>query len=535
MTTSVRASKQQHTKSQHEQQQQTIIKDDNNGNGNYNFKSFLLILFSAILIRIILFYQGFDQLFSNRNEITTPLTSFKRLVEGLHLRELGLSPYAGSAYHQPPLVLLLFYPFVNSINISSNNNNNNNLIFGIFEKSQILFLIIDCLIAIILREIAKQIPKVLPKEMKSISNNSNLPNITAALYLFNPFTIFTCIGMSTINLTNLAIVLSLYYSLSGMIFQSVFSVAMASYLSIYPVVLMLPCALILKHHFFPPQQTQPVAQNQLPSDQSKQLKQLLERNERPMLILFYFRILIFFLLSICSLFYLSFTFLNSWEFFEKSYKFTFFVEDLTPNIGLFWYYFIEVFDHFRNLFLFIFQYHVFIYCIPLAIRLKEHPLFYFWSLCAIIATFKSYPALGDTALHVSLLPLLYQPLKGVKYSFIVIVVAIFVTVLAPILWQMWIYQGTGNANFYYTINLVFTIAQVLLIVDSLSVLLKLDYVNKINLKNKLENNQLEQEEQKQKQEQEQEEEQQQQQQQAESSQKIDDNNNENNSEENEEK
>ncbi|KAM9958194.1 hypothetical protein ACTFIW_001054 [Dictyostelium discoideum] len=542
MTTSVRASKQQqHTKSQHEQQQQTetIIKEDDNknGKGNYNFKSFLLILFSAILIRIILFYQGFDQLFSNRNEITTPLTSFKRLVEGLHLRELGLSPYAGSAYHQPPLVLLLFYPFVNSINISNNNNNSgggsdNYLIFGIFEKSQILFLIIDCLIAIVLREIAKQIPRVLPKEMKSISANSNLPNITAALYLFNPFTIFTCIGMSTINLTNLAIVLSLYYSLKGMIFQSVFSVAMASYLSIYPVVLILPCALILKHHFFPPQQTQPVAQNQLPSDQSKQLKQLLERNERPMLLLFYFRILIFFLLSISSLFYLSFTFLNSWEFFEKSYKFTFFVEDLTPNIGLFWYYFIEVFDHFRNLFLFIFQYHVFIYCIPLAIRLKDHPLFYFWSLCAIIATFKSYPALGDTALHVSLLPLLYQPLKGVKYSFIVIVVAIFVTVLAPILWQMWIYQGTGNANFYYTINLVFTIAQVLLIVDSLSVLLKLDYVNKINLKNKLlENNQIEQQQQQQQQQKEEQQQEQQQEQQVEktdlesSSQKIDDNNN----------
>ncbi|KAK5584662.1 hypothetical protein RB653_006278 [Dictyostelium firmibasis] len=528
MTTSVRASKQQQqqqqtTRSQHEQPPtDTIIKEDN-GKGNYNFKSFLLIIFSAILIRIILFYQGFDQLFSNRNEITTPLTSFKRLVEGLHLRELGLSPYAGSAYHQPPLVLLLFYPFVNSISIGIDNNINNNS-NGI-EKSQILFLLIDCLIAIALREIAKQIPKVLPNEMKSISTHSNLPNITAALYLFNPFTIFTCVGMSTINLTNLAIVLSLYYSLKGMIFQSIFSVAMASYLSIYPVILILPCTLILKHHFFPPDQTKPVAQNQLSSEQSKQLKQLLENNERPMLLLFYFRIFAFFFLSISSLFYLSFTFLNnSWEFIEKSYKFTFFVEDLTPNIGLFWYYFIEVFDHFRNLFLFIFQYHVFIYCIPLAIRLKEHPLFYFWSLCAIIATFKSYPALGDTALHVSLLPLLYQPLKGVKYSFIVIVVAIFVTVLAPILWQMWIYQGTGNANFYYTINLVFTIAQVLLIVDSLSVLLKLDYVNKINLKKKSqENNDQQQEDHKQTSDHEG------------SSQIIDDNNNENNSEENDKK
>ncbi|KAF2076361.1 hypothetical protein CYY_002318 [Polysphondylium violaceum] len=434
------------------------------------FKTFIFISLSALLLRFVLFYQGFHFHFSNRNEITTPLTNFKRLTEGLHLWDLGLSPYSGSAYHQSPLVLLLFYPF--------HSNNLSTSLTGL--PPQVVFLVVDILIAYLLREITKLIPQVLPKEMKPLEPNSNLPNITAALYLFNPFSIFTCIGMSTIVINNAAIILSLYYSLKGNLFQSVFFVALSSYFSIYPIILLFPVSFILKRHYFPEQTLNTATRQQLSPQQQSHLEKQLQHSQTTMSILFYSRIVLFYLLSFSSLIYLSYTLLGSWEFLSKTYGFTLFVEDLTPNIGLFWYYFIEVFDHFRNFFLFIFQYHVFIYCIPLAIRLKNHPLFYFWALCAIIATFKSYPALGDTALHVSLLPLLNEPLKGVRYSFIVIVVAIYVTVLAPILWQMWIYQGTGNANFYYTINLVFTLAQVLLIVDSLSVLLKLDYVNKIN-------------------------------------------------------
>jgi hypothetical protein len=34
------------------------------------------------------------------------------------------------------------------------------------------------------------------------------------------------------------------------------------------------------------------------------------------------------------------------------------VPDLTPNVGLFWYFFMEIFDHFKSFFLFIFQYHI---------------------------------------------------------------------------------------------------------------------------------------------------------------------------------
>jgi len=46
------------------------------------------------------------------------------------------------------------------------------------------------------------------------------------------------------------------------------------------------------------------------------------------------------------------------------------VSDLTPNLGLFWYFFIEMFDQFRSFFLVVFQIHVFIFAIPISIKLR---------------------------------------------------------------------------------------------------------------------------------------------------------------------
>ena len=46
------------------------------------------------------------------------------------------------------------------------------------------------------------------------------------------------------------------------------------------------------------------------------------------------------------------------------------VQDLTPNIGLHWYFFIEMFDHFRNFFILVFQAHLACYAIPVCLKLQ---------------------------------------------------------------------------------------------------------------------------------------------------------------------
>lgn len=79
--------------------------------------------------------------------------------------------------------------------------------------------------------------------------------------------------------------------------------------------------------------------------------------------------------------------------------------DLSPNIGLWWYFFIEIFDHFRDFFLLAFNVHAASYSIPLTIKYRQDPLFAATALCGFTAVLKSYPTMGDTGLFLSLLAL----------------------------------------------------------------------------------------------------------------------------------
>ncbi|XP_041436175.1 phosphatidylinositol glycan anchor biosynthesis class U protein-like [Xenopus laevis] len=72
--------------------------------------------------------------------------------------------------------------------------------------------------------------------------------------------------------------------------------------------------------------------------------------------------------SLCVLVCHSFFLLNSWDFIPSIYGFILSVPDLTPNIGLFWYFFAEMFEHFSLFFVCIFQINVFFYTLPLTIN-----------------------------------------------------------------------------------------------------------------------------------------------------------------------
>lgn len=48
-------------------------------------------------------------------------------------------------------------------------------------------------------------------------------------------------------------------------------------------------------------------------------------------------------------------------------------------------------------------------------------------------------------------------------------------VMAPVLWHLWIYAGSANANFYFAITLVISTAQVLFLTDLLFAFVRRDY------------------------------------------------------------
>ncbi|UZP33026.1 hypothetical protein NXS19_000842 [Fusarium pseudograminearum] len=65
---------------------------------------------------------------------------------------------------------------------------------------------------------------------------------------------------------------------------------------------------------------------------------------------------------------------NSWEFLARTYGIQLTLSDLTPNVGLWWYFFIEMFDSFRAFFLGVFWLHLASYPAALSIRLRPQPL-----------------------------------------------------------------------------------------------------------------------------------------------------------------
>ena len=88
-----------------------------------------------------------------------------------------------------------------------------------------------------------------------------------------------------------------------------------------------------------------------------------------------------------------------------SFYFRLTVPDLSPNIGIFWYFFTEMFEHFRIFFLFVFQINAVIYTVPLAVRLREQPIFLMYILTFLTGVFKSYPSYSDVSILLALLPL----------------------------------------------------------------------------------------------------------------------------------
>ena len=63
-------------------------------------------------------------------------------------------------------------------------------------------------------------------------------------------------------------------------------------------------------------------------------------------------------------------------------------------------------------------------------------------------------------------------LKVMRYSFLAGATLLQVTLLGPAFYHLWIYAGSGNANFFYAITLVWSLALIILLGDLLHAVLR---------------------------------------------------------------
>ena len=201
-------------------------------------------------------------------------------------------------------------------------------------------------------------------------------------YLFNPFTLATCIGRPTSVFTNCAILYAVAKAVNGRSLNAMLALALASYLSLYPVLLLPPLILLCFDH--------QLKINGSPASAAS------------------FAILhsSFFAGGVAILLYMSYlTTGGSWEFLSSTYGVHLLLPDLTPNVGLWWYFFIEMFDSFREFFLGVFWLHLGAYVGGLCFRVRRQPLFVITALLGLFAIFKPYPSISDTSLYFAFLPL----------------------------------------------------------------------------------------------------------------------------------
>ncbi|KAK9471517.1 GPI transamidase subunit PIG-U [Dipodascopsis tothii] len=377
----------------------------------------------VVLAKLFPFLAG---VLDERVEISTPVTSFKSLKEGLFLYRHGIQPYDGGVYHQVPVLL----PFFDAILDTSN--------FGDADlRVTVLFTAVDIVAAWALGTLYDGRKKYTQPEL------SKWP--VMAIYLFNPLSFMTSVAGSTTVLVNAAIVCSLAAAGAGHGASSAALLALAAHCGFYPLYL-LPATIVLA---------------------SQYSKTSLRKNAVMQIACF--------LATSCGLLKLGRHIVGSWNYLPASYGVTLFCTNLTPNMGLWWYFFIEMFDSFRDFFLYIFQLYIFIFVFPVTFRLRKQPLFAAITITGISTIAKSYPSVGDAGLYISLLCLFSDLYKHLRYPLLALLVILHALVLAPSFYHLWIYLGSGNANFFYAITLVYGIGLTIIATDSLWAVLRVEF------------------------------------------------------------
>jgi len=404
--------------------------------------------FTGLALRVLLFLAPtVTRWLSGRVELNTPVNSWKRVVEAVALENAGISPYGSDAFHEAPL-MLIFYK---------------HLIKWLGSYVNAVFILADILTAIVLEKSARLFARYMlvkqEKEAKQYDKEASVLSIKAqdmmrvknyvlAFYLLNPYSITACVARSTCVFSNLSLAVTLLFTLQGRRPWAAFWAALSTYQCVYSATLIVPIAL-----FF------------ISVDQKHNRPLHFAGAHRNRVLRTCAVTVGSFLAALAVLLVASRQLAGSWHFLYSTYGFHLTYPDMTPNVGIFWYFFIEIFDHFRAFFLWVFQMNAFFYVVPFSMLFREHPVAMFQALLAMAAIFKPYPTYADAGLWMSLLPMWYFCYPFMRTILPTLGVLLSTFVMGPILWHLWIMAGSANSNFYFATTLAFNTAQMFLLTD----------------------------------------------------------------------
>ncbi|XP_020977930.1 phosphatidylinositol glycan anchor biosynthesis class U protein isoform X3 [Arachis ipaensis] len=400
---------------------------------------FWMWVIGSVTLRLILVYFPRNLNLSSRPEVSTPLTSLRRLAEGYWLKRSSMSPYAGSMYHGSPLLLT----FLGPLTVTRIEGQPDQLLCSL------VFVIADVISATLIRAAGRSLQAAYSSSLKVI-------------------------GLHQLSET------------SGLASLAAFGWVLATHLSLYPSILIIPVILLLGYGPDAPprklfQQRIKLEVGNSSSIGSNNLKEEL-KDQSSVLKVFAWRLVVHFfiwillwssyVLVLCGIYLQKHGGLQ--ELYRRTYGFILTIPDLSPNIGVLWYFFAEVFDFFRSFFLMVFHGNILLMIMPLALRLNHRPCFLAFVYIVISSLLKSYPSVGDSALYLGLLGLFSYELKDIRFSFLLFAGYVGVSLLSPVMHNLWIWRGTGNANFYYATAIAYALFQVALVIECVNCMLNHD-------------------------------------------------------------
>lgn len=410
---------------------------------------YLALAALGLLLRILT-TTNFKETLRHRVEVVTPMSDWKRVYEAIHLWNSGLDPYGGNLFHEYP-ISLQFYKIVSN-----------------YFDVDLAFVITDTITAILLHQ---SIYRQLLSDNETEKDSRQRSTIVYLVYLFSPLTIISCAGQSTIIFTNFLIA-SILFTLPIKTFKALTCVlcALLACNNIYYATLILPIFVCMEYSSWVDnlKRTNITDRNTAQGTSSPEGKKPNYYSNANFLSTLTNSAIIC-LASIATLLITSYVLMgNSWSYMKSSYLFILKVGDLTPNVGIYWYFFTEMFDHFLSFFTWVIQILAYIQVIPLTIALRDRPFFALYIVALISTICQPYPSLANIGLVTSILPQysdLFQHLaRGLK----VVCTCVTCMCLWPIFWHLWIIMGTANANFYFGATLAFMAALIFFSIDLLN-------------------------------------------------------------------
>lgn len=168
---------------------------------------------------------------------------------------------------------------------------------------------------------------------------------------------------------------------------------------------------------------------------------------------------------------------------RKIYGDTYCFANLSPNLGMHWYFSVQMFDRFRRYFVVLLNGLPYIFVIPLSIRIHKYPIPLATSLFSLGAIFKPVLTCHDMSMMLALFLMSPRTLARMGNASLVSVFALIVPIsLFAMDYWLWLETGSGNANYMYFQCLAFCTFLGILTLDFVSATVKRDKAIRLTMK-----------------------------------------------------